>query len=303
MTDKDNELRVRKHRRAKKRNHRIGLQGVTLCISIALVLILLGLVVLTVGTARNLSSKVKENFVVTLMLGDDITESEAQQVCNELQHRRYVSSLEYISRSQALEEGKKALGADPSEFVGVNFYPPSVDLQLKSDYANSDSIKWIEEELAQETKITEIEYPQELIDSVNSTLHIVILVLLVLAGLLAFISFALINNSVRLAVYSRRFSIRTMKLVGASWGFIRRPFMRNAFSLGIVSAVIASAVLALGLAVSYYHEPNLFTVVTPEVIAITAIAIFFFGICITLLCSRLSVNKFLRMTAGELYKI
>ncbi|MBP3726880.1 MAG: permease-like cell division protein FtsX [Bacteroidaceae bacterium] len=303
MTNTENEVRTRKRRIRKPRRHRIGLQGVTLCISTALVLVLLGLVVITVGTAHNLSSKVKENFIVTLMLGDDITESEAQAVCDQLRQRRYVNQLEYISREQALEEGKKALGADPSEFVGVNFYPPSVELQLNADYANSDSLKWIAAELEKDTKVSEITYPQDLIDSVNSTLRHVILVLLILAGLLAFISFALINNTVRLSVYSRRFSIRTMKLVGASWRFIRRPFMRRALTLGVVSAIIAVIVIAIGLAVFYYHEPSMLDVVTPEVMAITAIAIFFFGICITWLCSRLSVNKFLKMTAGELYKI
>lgn len=303
MTNTESELRTRKRKPRKPKRHRIGLQSITLCISTALVLILLGLVVITVGTAHNLSSKVKENFVVTLMLGDDITENEALAVCNQLKKRRYVSQLEYISSAQALEEGKKALGADPSEFVGVNFYPPSIELQLQADYANSDSLQWIAAELEKDTKITEITYPQDLIDSVNSTLRIVILVLLILAGLLAFISFALINNTVRLSVYSRRFSIRTMKLVGASWRFIRRPFMRRAITLGIISAVVAVVVLGIALTVFWYHEPNILSVVTPQVMAITAIAIFLFGICITWLCSRLSVNKFLKMTAGELYKI
>ena len=303
MTNTENELRTRKRRLRRPKQRRIGLQKITLCVSTALVLVLLGLIVITVGTAHNLSSKVKENFVVTLMLGDDITETEAQAVCSKLKQRRYVNQLEYISREQALEEGKKALGADPSEFVGVNFYPPSVELQLNADYANTDSLKWIAAELEKDAKIAEIAYPQDLIDSVNSTLRIVILVLLILAALLAFISFALINNTVRLAVYSSRFTIRTMKLVGASWRFIRRPFMRRALTLGIAASVIAIIVLAIGLAVFYYHEPGILDIVTPEVMAATAIAVFFFGIIITWLCSRLSVNKFLKMTAGELYKI
>lgn len=287
----------------KKSRSRIGLQDITLCISTAMVLVLLGLVVLTVFTARNLSAKVKEDFTITLMLGDDITQGEAKAVCKELQARPYISAMQYISKEQALEEGKKALGADPSEFVGVNFFPPSVEMQLKADYANSDSLKWITAELEKNPKIAEIEFPQDLIDSVNYTLRNVIIVLLVLAALLTFISFVLINNTVRLAVYSRRFGIHTMKLVGASWGFIRKPFMSRAFKQGLLAGFLAVVVLGIGLYVFYMQEPGVLTIITPEVMAVTAGAVLLFGILITCLCSWLSVNKFLRMTAGDLYKI
>lgn len=269
-----------------------------------MVLVLLGLVVLTVFTARNLSAKVKENFTVTLMLGDDITDAEGKAVCEQLKKSRYVSNLQYVTKEQALAEGKKAMGADPSEFVGFNFYPPSVEIQLKADYANSDSLKWITAELKKNRKITEIEFPQDLIDSVNDTLRTVIIVLLVLAALLTFISFSLINNTVRLSVYSQRFTIHTMKLVGASWGFIRRPFIARAVRQGLLAAFIAVVVLGCGVYYLYYTtEQDLLTVVTWEVMAITTGSVVLFGVFITSLCAWLSVNKFLRMKAGELYKI
>ena len=268
-------------KKRKKSRSRIGLQGITLCISTAMVLVLLGLVVLTVFTARNLSSKVKEDFTITLMLGDDITQGEAKAVCKELQARPYINAMQYISTEQALEEGKKALGADPSEFVGVNFFPPSVELQLKADYANSDSLKWITAELEKNPKIVEIEFPQDLIDSVNYTLRNVIIVLLVLAALLTFISFVLINNTVRLAVYSRRFSIHTMKLVGASWGFIRKPFMGRALMQGLLAGFLAVAVLGIGLYVFYTQEPGMLTIITPEVMAVTVGIVLLFGVLIT----------------------
>ena len=290
-------------KKRKKSRSRIGLQDVTLCISTAMVLILLGLVVLTMFTAHNLSAKVKEDFTITLMLGDDITQGEAKAVCKELQTRSYINAIQFISKEQALEEGKKALGADPSEFVGANFFPPSVEVQLKADYANTDSLKWISAELEKNPKIVEIEYPQDLIDSVNYTLRNVIIVLLVLAALLTFISFVLINNTVRLAVYSRRFGIHTMKLVGASWGFIRKPFMKRALKQGLLAGFLAVIVLGVGLYMFYRQESGLLTIITPEVMAITAGVVLLFGILITSLCSWLSVNKFLRMTAGDLYKI
>ncbi|MDY6205948.1 MAG: permease-like cell division protein FtsX [Prevotella sp.] len=290
-------------RKRKKSRKRIGLQGVTLSISTALVLILLGLVVLTAFTARNLSAQVKENFTVTLLLDDDMTATEAKSFCGRLKSRPYVHALQYISKEQQLAEGAKAIGTNPKDFVGYNFYPPAVELQLKSDYANSDSLKWITAELGKKTEVSEIEFPQDLIDNVNKTLQTVIIVFLVLAGLLTFISFSLINNTVRLAVYSQRFNIHTMKLVGASWGFIRKPFMKKVVGYGLLAGFMAVLALGAGLYLFSLQEPNMMLVITPEVMAITAGVVIVFGVLITLLCVWLSVNKFLRMKAGELYKI
>ena len=140
-------------------------------------------------------------------------------------------------------------------------------------------------------------------DSVNRNLNKINLVLLVLAVLLTCVSFSLINNTVRLGMYARRFTIHTMKLVGASWGFIRRPFVRNAIGIGVLAAVIADAALAAGIYVLYSYEPGVMTVVTWQVMAVTGASVFLFGVLITLLCAYVSVNKFLRMKAGDLYKI
>ena len=290
-------------KRKRKTRNRGSLQVITLCISTAMVLVLLGMVVFSVLAARNLSNYVKENLTVTAMLSEDMTNSEAQQLCQQLKKQNYVSGLTYISKEQALKEQTKELGADPSEFVGVNPFVGSIELQLKADYANNDSLKWISAALKKNPKVTEITYPQTLIDSVNNNLKKINLVLLILAVLLTIVSFSLINNSIRLGVYARRFSIRTMKLVGASWGFIRRPFLKKGVVIGLVAAILACAVLGGGVYALWYYEPEVLEVITWEVIAITAAAVFVFGLLITFLCSYVSVNKFLRMTAGELYKI
>ena len=290
-------------KRKRKTRNRGSLQVITLCISTAMVLVLLGMVVFSVFAARNLSNYVKENLTVTAMLSEDMTNSEAQQLCQQLKKQNYVSGLTYISKEQALKEQTKELGADPSEFVGVNPFVGSIELQLKADYANNDSLKWISAALKKNPKVTEITYPQTLIDSVNNNLNKINLVLLILAVLLTIVSFSLINNSIRLGVYARRFSIRTMKLVGASWGFIRRPFLKKGVVIGLVAAILACAVLGGGVYALWYYEPEVLEVITWEVIAITAAAVFVFGLLITFLCSYVSVNKFLRMTAGELYKI
>lgn len=290
-------------KKRRKARNRHGLQAVTLCISTAMVLILLGLVVFTVLTGRNLSSYVKENLVVTMMLDQDMTNPEAQQICNKLKSRPYMNHMEYVSKEQALKESVKELGIDPTEFAGANPFLSSIDLTLKAEYANSDSLKWIEHELKQIPKVTEITYQKDLIDAVNRNLAKISLVLLVLAVLLTFVSFSLINNTVRLGIYARRFSIHTMKLVGASWRFIRWPFVRQAMFIGLLAAILACLVLGGFIYALYYYEPEILTVLTYEVLIITAAAIFLAGLIITSACASISVNKFLKMKAGELYKI
>ncbi len=283
--------------------NRQGLQVFTLCISTSMVLILLGMVVFTVFTARNLSSYVKEKLTVTMLLAEDITDPEAKQLCESLATKPYIYSLNYVSKDQVLEEQKKALGTDPSEFAGTNPFLSSVEFQLNADYANSDSLKWISEELTKLPSVTEITYPEDLVDSINKTLRKISLVLLVLAALLLVVSVVLINNTVKLGIYSRRFNIHTMKLVGASWGFIRKPFLRQAVVLGLIAGLLALAVLGAGMYSLYKYQRDVMEVITWEVLAVTAVTVILAGIIITTICSWLSVNRFLKMKAGELYNI
>jgi cell division transport system permease protein len=269
-----------------------------------MVLVLLGLVVFSVLTARNLSAYVKENLRVTVMLSEDVTNPEAEQMCRELRKRPYVTDLTYISKEEALKELTAELGADPTEFTdGVNPTLASVEMQMKADYANGDSLQWIEKELKKNAKVQEISYPKDLMEQVNRTLAKINFVLLVLAVLLLIISFSLINNSIRLGVYARRFTIHTMKLVGASWGFIRWPFLRRSIGIGLLAALLAILVLGGCVYALYRYDPEVLTVITWQDMSITAVVVVVAGVLITSLCAYFSVNKFLRMKAGELYKI
>lgn len=291
---------------AKKRRNtrrRYGLQVVTLCISTTLVLVLLGMVVFSVLTARNLSAYVKENLTVTVMLGDNVSVNQAHILCRDLYHRPYAHNIDYISKEQAKREQTAAMGADPSEFLGFNPFVATLEVQLKADYVNRDSLRWISAELRRNPKVTDVAYQEDLMDKVHNNLQKINVVLLVLAVLLTCVSFSLVSNTVRLNVYSRRFLIHTMKLVGASWGFIRRPFMRNALWVGLLAAIFACAILGGCVYALYCYEPNILLIITWQELAITGTAVVLFGMAITMLCSFFSVNRFLRMTAGELYNI
>lgn len=291
-------------KKKKTASRHYGMQVVTLCISTTMVLVLLGLVVLSVLTAHNLSNYIRENLTVTVYLGDSVSVKDGMQLCKKLQQEPYAKQVVYISKEQALQEQTIAMGTDPSEFLGTNPFVATLEMQVQADYANSESLKRIARKLRlNKRQVTDVAYQEDLTNKVNRNLQQASLILLALAVLLIFVSYSLISNSVRLSVYSRRFVIHTMKLVGASWGFIRKPFLKQAFSVALIASLLACAALGGVVYALYYYQPGAEEVVTIQELAITAGAVFIFGFIIMLLCTLLSVNKFLRMKAGELYKI
>ena len=270
------------------------MQFITSSISTTLVLLLLGLVVFFVLTAHNLSVYVRENISFSVLISDDMKEANQEP---------FVKQSEYISKKQALKEQTEAMGTDPEEFLGYNPFTASIEIKLHSDYANSDSIAKIEKMIKKNTNIQDVLYRKELIDAVNDNIRNISLVLLALAVVLTFISFALINNTIRLAIYSKRFLIHTMKLVGASWGFIRGPFLRKNVWSGILAAIVADSVLMGTAYWAVTYEQELLQVITPEVMLIVCASVLVFGIVITWLCAYFSMNKYLRMKANSLYYI
>ena len=279
------------------------MQFVTSCISTTLVLLLLGLVVFFVLAARNLSVYVKENINFSIVISDDMKERDILRLQKSLNGEPFVKSTEYISKKQALEEQTEAMGTDPQEFLGYNPFSASIEVKLKSDYANADSIAKIEKQIRKNTDIQDVLYQKELVDAVNDNIRKISLLLLGLAVILAMISFALINNMIRLSIYSKRFLIHTMKLVGASWSFIRRPFLRRNFWIGVLAAGLADGLLWAAATWLVEQEPELIKVITPEVMLLVSVTVLAFGVLITWLCAFFSVNKYLRMKAGALYRI
>ena len=292
--------------KSKNKNNSVSyfdMQFITSSISTTLVLLLLGLVVFFVLAAHNLSIYVRENINFSVLISDDMKEADILKLQKRLDKEPFVKQTEYISKKQALKEQTEAMGTDPEEFLGYNPFTASIEIKLHSDYANSDSIAKIEKLIKKNTNIQEVLYQRELIDLVNENIRNISLVLLTLAVVLTLISFALINNTIRLAIYSKRFLIHTMKLVGASWGFIRRPFLRRNIWSAVLAGIMADAIL-MGAAywlVSY--EPELIRVITPEVMLLVSGSVLVFGIIITFLCAYLSINKYLRMKASTLYYI
>ena len=292
--------------KSKSRNNAVSyfdMQFITSSISTTLVLLLLGLVVFFVLAANNLSVYVRENINFSVLISDDMKETDILKLQKRLNNEPFVKETEYISKKQALKEQTEAMGTDPQEFLGYNPFTASIEIKLHSDYANSDSIAKIEKLIKRNTNIQDVLYQKDLIDAVNENIRNFSLVLLALDVMLTFISFALINNTIRLAIYSKRFLIHTMKLVGASWGFIRRPFLKRNIWSGVLAAFIADTIL-MGAAywlVSY--EPELIRVITPEVMLLVSGAVLVFGVVITFLCAYLSINKYLRMKASTLYYV
>lgn len=286
-----------------KKKRTIDIQFVTATISTSLVLLLLGAVVLVVLSAQSLSSHVRENLTLSLLLNDEVPQKDIDRIISYVDAQRYTKEIQYISKEAILAEQTESMGLDPTEFLGYNPYTASIEVKLKAAYANSDSIIPIKDKLMRYTQIREISYPSELMDNVNNNIRKISAVLLILALTLSFISFALINNTIKLTIYSQRFLLHTMKLVGASWAFIRKPFLLRNLGIGIVSGLLANGIIAGGIALLLRYEPQTTYLFTTSTLTIVSTTVMIVGIFITWACAYISINRFLKMKAGDLYYI
>ncbi len=286
---------------SKKRYTFISTQFITPTISTTLVLVLLGIISMFVITAHSLSTFVKENINVSVLISDDLDSLQISSFGKQLMEAPYSKDVTYISKEEALREEIAAQGIDPTEFIGMNPYTASFEVKINADYADPDSIAKTVKELKGNSDVVDVIYSKDLVQSVNKNIKKISIILLIIAALFTYISFALINNTVRLTIFSKRFLINTMKLVGASWNFIRRPFMAQSFVLGVVSALLADSILFGSLCWLYEFEPQIANIIDLRAVVMVFGAVMVFGIVITAVCTLVSVNKYLKMRSNELY--
>jgi cell division transport system permease protein len=280
---------------------RLRASYITSIISIMLVLFMIGLLGMIILHGKKLSDYVRENISISLMLKDDVSNDQVQNYMNRLQKTSYVKQAQFITREQAAKELSNELGEDFVNFLGYNPLPASIDLQLRAGYANNDSIARIEKQVLAGNLVKEVVYQKSLIDQVNSNISKISLVIISFSLILMIISVILINNTIKLSIYSKRFLIRSMQLVGATENFIRLPFIRLSVVHGIVAAIIADLLLIGTLFLARQRIPEIIALQDFTQFAVFFLGVLIVGVILSVFSTWFSVNKYLRMKIDNLY--
>jgi len=280
---------------------RLRASYITSIISIMLVLFMLGLLGMIILHGKKLSDYVRENISISLMLKEDVSDELVQGYMKRLQKTSYVKQAEFISREQAAKELSNELGEDFVQFLGYNPLPATIDIQLRAGYANTDSIARIERQVLSSNLVKEVVYQKSLIDQVNSNISKISLVIVSFSLILMLISIILINNTIKLSIYAKRFLIRSMQLVGATENFIRLPFIQKSIIHGIIAAVIADLLLLGTLFLARQRIPEIIALQDFTVFAIFFLGVLVVGVILSVISTWFSVNKFLRMKIDNLY--
>jgi cell division transport system permease protein len=274
---------------------------VTTIVSITLVLTMLGLLALTVFHARKLSDYVRENIGFRVYLKDDAPAEDIIILQQRLDASNFVKSSEYISPEEAAKELTADLGENFIDFLGYNPLPPSIDLRVRAGYANVDSLEVIENMLMKEVIVKEVFYQKSLVHLINRNIRRISIVLLGFSVLLLLIAMALINNTIRLSVYSKRFIIRTMKLVGATRGFIGRPFIIRGVMQGLYSAILAIILLSTILYFLMQQIPELVSLYDINIYLAVFGLVLVTGMFLAWVSTFFAVRKYLKMKEDDLY--
>lgn len=277
-------------------------QFLTSTISTTMALLLLGALTLFVLTAKEIRNYVHQDLTITTILADSTSETTAQNLVVTLGEKFYVHKIQFISREQALQEQVEVLGINPHEFLGKNPFSISLEMKMKADYVCTDSLAWITEDLMQESAIVDVIYPEDVVETINQNLSTITYILILITVVLLVISISLINNTVHMGIYSQRFVINTMKIIGARWNFIRRPFMLRSLRIGLISAAIATLFLLVAVQWALGIESSLEQFVPTRNVLIMVACIFAFAMVITLTCTFISVTHFLKMQERDLYR-
>jgi len=281
--------------------HRIATSQVTTVISITLVLFLMGLFGLIMLHAGMLSDYVRENIGFSIMIREGVKEAGILQLKKTLDAKSYVKSSEYIPSEKAAEKLKTELGEDFVGFLGYNPLLPTIDLRIRAPWANRDSLGRIEKQLLANPEVKEVFYQKSLVDAINSNIEKISFVLLGFSAILLFIAIVLINNTIRLSVYSKRFIIRSMQLVGATESFIRRPFLVRSILNGFISTLLALAMLLLLVYLAVEQLPELLELQDPVMLGALVVFLFLLGAFISWISTWFAVRKYLRIRTDLLY--
>lgn len=285
----------------KKLKRRIFGSWFTSMVSISMVLVLLGFFLLIMVNAGKLSNYVREKIGITLVLHDDLKEVEIIQLQKMISALDFVKSTRYIDKEMAAEELTAELGEDFTGFLGYNPLFSSVDVKLFATYTNTDSLLLIEKEFLEYPQVKEVYFQKDLVSAINKNINKISLVLLVISGLLAFIFVALINNTIRISIYSQRFTINTMQMVGATNGFIRKPFLIRSFIWGIYGAVIANLVIFTGIYSLRNDLEDIVSLNDFSTLGVVALLVLLLGLFISGVSTWFAVNKFLKLKFDELF--
>ena len=270
-------------------------------VGITLVLYMLGLLGIIIMHAKKLSDYVKENIGFTIFLNEEVKEVDIIQLQKTLDAREYVKSTEYISKEKAAVILQKDIGEDFISFLGYNPLPSSIDVRLKADFANSDSLSLLEKELIKDKNVKEVSYQKSLVSMVNENLRKISLIILGFSCLLLIIAIALINNTIRLSVYSKRFLIRTMQLIGATENFIRKPFVIKGVLQGVMGSVIAIILLVLTIYFAQKQVSELQELQDAALFIKLLIFVTVLGIIISWASTYMAVRKYLKIKTDYLY--
>ena len=285
----------------KSSSQKLKTSSVTVIISLGLVLFMLGLLGLVIINAKKLSNHIKENVGFQIVLKDTTTSAELDILKSELTASPFCKNIDYISKDYAAKKLQDELGEDFISFLGYNPLLSSLDVKLNSDYAHVDSLAGFERSIMQKHFVKEVVYHKDMIKQVNENAKAASLMILLFSSLLLVVAIALINNTIRLSIYSKRFLIRTMYLVGATQGFIRMPFIIKGIRQGVIAGILAGGLLASVLYLSTRYIPDFIQLQDPNILALLFLGIVSLGILISGLSAALSVRRYLRLKTEDLY--
>ena len=286
----------------KKFNSSVFSSSISVVISLSLVLFIVGTLFLVLINAQKLSNYVKENIGFSVMLEENTSELDCLRFLKEIDANNFSKSATLVSKEQATKELRNELGEDFVDFLGYSPLLSSIDVKLNANYANPDSLLKIKNQLQKNTNVFEVYYQEDLVEKINSNVNRITIFLLAFCSLLLIIAFVLINNTIRLSVYSKRFLIRTMRLVGAKNSFIKKPFLINSLYQGLYGAIFAVFMLIGSLQLIQKEAMHILNISDLKIIGTVFLLIFTFGIFISWISTYLSVKKYIKLTEHKLYK-